>query len=405
MKGSSGSIFTIDHDGNLLEFLKDDLLFSRKPPHLLDMVDHHSREKAQLFLEEIRKGSGVIDWEINVEMDGVLAPIHFYGGCHKEEIMVICSSDPMDMDDLQNELTRINNEQTNQFREQMKTEIGLVRKIDEYQVSMDDLAKLNNELMDLQRVLSKKNIELSGLNEQKNRLIGIVSHDLRNPLQAIMTYSEFLLGSKGIDEKERVFAHRIKDSSNYMLSLVEDLLDVSKIESGKMVMNISKHDLVQVIQSVFEVNRTLAEKKGIELSLDRTNETLMLDMDQRKIEQVVNNLIGNAIKYSPAGSKVRISISKDDKGARVSISDEGPGVPMEERDKLFQPFIKGKAGMEKGKESHGLGLAIARSIIEGHRGSIWVESIEGMGATFKFTLPTVSPFPSIQASHPLTSSP
>lgn len=252
----------------------------------------------------------------------------------------------------------------------------------------DDLSRLNNELATAQRALAKSNAELDRLNIQKNELLGIAAHDLRNPLQVILTYSHFLLEeAAGLAAEHREFVRTIRSSSQFMLHLVDDLLDVARIEAGTLDLDLAPVDLGALVERNVALNRVLAEPKGTHIELRREGEIPEMVLDAPKTEQVLNNLIGNAVKFSPPGSTVEVRLARREEGVALSVRDQGAGIRPEELETLFRPFQKGRNRSTAGEKSTGLGLAIVKRIVEGHRGEIRVDSAPGEGTVFHVLLP------------------
>jgi signal transduction histidine kinase len=233
-------------------------------------------------------------------------------------------------------------------------------------------------------------MELEKLNEEKNRFLGIAAHDLRNPLNAIQMYSEFLLDEAvdALDSEQMEFVSIIHSSSQFMLKLVNDLLDVAKIESGKLQLELVKTDLSEFIERNVSVNTPMAARKKIRLIFRQDTAIPDVMIDPTKINQVLNNLITNAIKFSSPESTVEVALTMSGDDAIVSVKDQGQGIPAEEIDKLFKPFQRTSVRTTGGEDSTGLGLAIVRKIVVGHSGRVWVESKVGEGSTFYVALPT-----------------
>lgn len=294
---------------------------------------------------------------------------------------------PAEFERVYEAMSGINSELVNRVRELEGANRPSRRSADE--PLFEEFTRLNNELADAQRELAKKNAALAALNEQKNRLLGMAAHDLRNPLGVIMSYAKFLNHMAGakLDEKELQFVAQIEKSSQFMLRLLEDLLDVSQIESGQLNLALAPTDLVALVKGNVELNRVLAGAKDISIELEVPAALPPVDMDATKIEQVLNNLISNAVKYSHAGTTVRVSLESGAEEVRVSVRDQGQGIPAAELDKLFQAFSKTSVRSTAGEKSTGLGLAITRKIVEGHGGRIGVASRVGEGSTFSFALP------------------
>jgi len=244
-------------------------------------------------------------------------------------------------------------------------------------------------LRESQRQLLDRNTTLEALNEQKNRLLGMAAHDLRNPLGVILAYSDFLEteASAVLDPDQRDFVSTIKSTSEFMLNLINDLLDVSTIESGRLHLDLAQADLNELVRHNVSRNRVLAQQKHIELDFEDTEKLPPLTLDRGKIEQVLNNLIGNAVKYSHPDTRIAVRIARDETQVTVSVADQGQGIPEEDLPKLFKAFGKTSVQATAGEQSTGLGLAIVRKIVEGHGGIMSVQSCVGKGSTFSFTLP------------------
>jgi len=250
------------------------------------------------------------------------------------------------------------------------------------------ISNLSNELEKTQRELAKKNIELLEINEQKNKVLSTVAHDLRNPLNVIMGFSELLLYEPyNLNSEEIEFLNLIKKSANFMFSLVNELLDISKMELAKPDLNLELSDIVELVKENIHINKKLAEKKQINLFLHIDGDIPPIIVDKIKIDQILNNLISNAIKYSHENKKVYISIENSINSIKISVKDEGQGIPENELKGLFNPFHKTSVKSTAGEKSTGLGLAIAKKIVTEHKGRIWVESKVGEGSTFFVLLP------------------
>lgn len=251
-----------------------------------------------------------------------------------------------------------------------------------------DNAVNNTLLRDLILRYALSERSLIELNELKNRFLGIAAHDLRNPLTSIRGFSDLLLGEVvgTLNEEQREFMTLIREVSQDMLNLLNDLLDVSNIESGKLVLSPEMASLKGLCEERIHLNEVIAAEKGIQYHRD-LQDIPELRFDRTRIGQVVDNLLSNATKFSPKGSQVAIALTQDGDSVIFSVSDQGPGVPVEEQNRLFGEFQKGTARPTGGEKSTGLGLAIAKRIVETHGGKIWVESDPPKGATFRFSLP------------------
>ncbi len=250
--------------------------------------------------------------------------------------------------------------------------------------------KLEELVDEKTRELKHINEKLLALNQQKNLFLGIAAHDLRNPISTIHSMSELLidfnsaeLSKEGISMLELIYS-----SSEYMLKLVNDLLDLSVIEMGKMVLNKEKVEYVGLLMNTVILNKNFASRKNIEIIEDYKCEgEVNLFIDKNKIIQVVNNLLNNAIKFSDAGSSVVLQMECKDDEVITCVIDKGKGIPEEELSMLFKEFSKTSVKAKDKEKGVGLGLAIARKIVEAHGGSVRVESEYMVGSKFFFSIP------------------
>ncbi len=217
-----------------------------------------------------------------------------------------------------------------------------------------------------------------------------MSHELRTPLNAIIGFSDVLLtGSYGtLNEKQRDYLQDVLTSGQHLLSLINDILDLSKVEAGRMELEISTFSLPQALQSGVTIVRESASLHGITLSVSWDEGLETIRGDARKVRQVIFNLLANAVKFTPDGGNIEVRARALDGEARVSVRDTGAGIAPEEQGRLFEEFRQ--AASARGREGTGLGLSLAKKFVELHGGRIWVESVLGEGSTFTFTLPTGS---------------
>jgi signal transduction histidine kinase len=226
------------------------------------------------------------------------------------------------------------------------------------------------------------------MDQIKTRFLGIAAHDLRNPLISIRGFSGILLkGETGpLAPQQREFLSIIAQTSQEMLTLVNDLLDISVIESGRLELNLQPGSLKDLVERRISMARHAAELKRMVIS--RSLEDLPpVPYDQARMIQVLDNLISNAIKFSPAGSQIGVVLRADRDMAVCSVSDQGPGISEEDRTRIFGDFARLSNKPTGGETSTGLGLAIARKIVLAHAGTLGVESRPGQGSTFTFALP------------------
>ncbi|HOJ02661.1 MAG TPA: response regulator [Bacteroidota bacterium] len=252
-----------------------------------------------------------------------------------------------------------------------------------------ELELANKQLRLAQEELERSNEALLRLNEQKNMLLGMAAHDLRNPLYLIEGYSDFLMKHEEppLAEEHRTIVAAIQSSSAFMVQMINDLLDVHIIETGNFTLNIAEGDFLQELDRVVDMQRFVAGKKSIEITVSKPPSIEPFPFDAARLQQLMNNLLDNAIKFSFPGSVIEVAVTSDGEQLRFAVQDHGPGIPEKEIRKLFLPFSTTSVKPTGKEKSTGLGLAIAATIVEKHGGKIWVESTVDKGSRFSFQLP------------------
>ena len=232
--------------------------------------------------------------------------------------------------------------------------------------------------------------QLSKANAAKNRFLGMAAHDLRNPLASIRGLAEFLRdGVVGPLSPEQLdLIKTIHEASQGMLDLVNELLDVATIESGELKLSLESHNLTELIEKNIYLSNIEAAKKRTKIVFAAPGRAVLLPIDAGKINQVIANLLSNALKYSPAGSTITVELHRGKGTWAFSVKDQGPGIPENERDKLFKDFGRLSVKTTGGEKSTGLGLAICRKIVDAHRGTITAENLPKRGCEFRVTLPS-----------------
>jgi signal transduction histidine kinase len=259
-------------------------------------------------------------------------------------------------------------------------------------VPYEDFTRIYNDFANLQREVARQNAELKRLHAEMHRLLGMAAHDLRNPLNSIQLLADCLLESARdrLDPEEAVMIEEIEQASHTMRRLVEDLLDISKVENSGPNLVRAPTDLVSLIKANAALNHSLARRKRIQVVFETDHPCLVVNVDADRIRQVLNNLCCNAVAYSMPDTTVCMTLACDTSAVVVSVVDAGQGIPPEELPRLFQPFLRTSVQPTAGESSTGLGLAICKKIISAHGGQIWAESIPGRGSTFRFTLPRIA---------------
>jgi signal transduction histidine kinase len=238
------------------------------------------------------------------------------------------------------------------------------------------------------REIEEKSRELEVASKHKSQFLANMSHELRTPLNAILGYTELILDSVygETPDKMRGVLERIESNGRHLLGLINDVLDLSKIEAGQLILALGDYSLKNVVHTVFSAVEPLAKEKKLAFKVEVPPDLPTGHGDERRLTQVLLNLVGNAIKFTDNG-EVTIKASMADGSFSVAVRDTGPGISDADQTKLFQEFQQADNSVTKKKGGTGLGLAISKRIIEMHGGHIWVESSPGHGATFAFTLP------------------
>lgn len=250
---------------------------------------------------------------------------------------------------------------------------------------IDQLERTGKELYLKNQELERANKKLLELDKLKSSFLSMAAHELRSPLGIINGYVELVLerDAKSLGKKTKDDLTMALEGGRDLAGIIDDILDLSVIESGKLKLNLEPHDIVSEVKNTLEfMGKTMEEKKIMDRALFSADE-IMAVFDSKKIKEVLINLLGNAMKFTPPGGEITIGVEKGDNETVVTVSDTGCGIPADDLSMVFDEFYKGK-GCRKGS---GLGLSICRRLVEMHGGSIRVESKEGEGSRFCFTVP------------------
>jgi len=236
--------------------------------------------------------------------------------------------------------------------------------------------------------IEQKSRELQVASQHKSEFLANMSHELRTPLNAIIGYSELLEEEAGDLDGGRLVPdlQKIATAAKHQLSLINDILDLSKVEAGRMELDLSEFDLPHAIENALILVRERASRRGIRLGSTIDERLGVMRGDERKVKQVLLNLLSNALKFTPEGGRIGVRAGVQDGVAEVCVTDTGVGIAPEDQEAVFEEFRQvGTA--DKKVEGTGLGLALCRRFVELHGGRIWVKSQVGQGSTFTFTLP------------------
>jgi signal transduction histidine kinase len=244
-------------------------------------------------------------------------------------------------------------------------------------------AKVNRMSDQLERAYS----ELETASRHKSDFLATMSHELRTPLNAIIGFSEVLHEQMfgELNERQLSYVRDVLEAGKHLLSLINDVLDLAKIEAGRMELELSELAVPELLRGAVSMQSERAGRGGVELALSTEPEEITIVADARRVRQIVFNLLSNAVKFTPADGRVDVSARLDDGHVEIAVADTGPGIAPGELERIFEEFEQAADG--KQAEGTGLGLPLSRRLVELHGGRLWVESEVGRGSTFRFTLP------------------
>jgi len=252
----------------------------------------------------------------------------------------------------------------------------------------DELGALGANVNRMNDELRRLYTELEAASRHKSEFLANMSHELRTPLNAIIGFSQVLrdqmVGS--VNEKQAEYLDDIISSGNHLLSLINDVLDLSKVEAGQVELQVHPFSLREALERGVVMVRERATEEGVRVAFAADPEVDVVDGDERRIKQVIFNLLSNAVKFTPAGGEIDVSATRVNGEVRVSVADTGPGIAPEDQDRIFEEFQQSESGVGL-REGTGLGLALSKRFVELHGGRIWLESELGRGSTFTFALP------------------
>ncbi len=256
-----------------------------------------------------------------------------------------------------------------------------------------ELREVNGDLDKKVDELAQANLALFEMNRLKSDFLATMSHELRTPLNSIIGFSEVLSTNDGLTEKQKRYAANIQSSGKMLLSMINDILDLAKIESGKMEVRVEDFSIRDVCEGLATVARPIAEKKSIDLDLRLDEAIPLLRQDPGKLRQILYNLLSNAIKFTPSGGRITLSVQADGRFVVLAVKDTGIGIAEEDRERIFEKFRQavdnGQPGgiLTREHQGTGLGLSIVRELSKLLGGDVSLESQVGHGSTFTIRIP------------------
>jgi signal transduction histidine kinase len=253
----------------------------------------------------------------------------------------------------------------------------------------ESYATLEQRIAERTGELAQKSRELEAASRHKSEFLANMSHELRTPLNSVIGFSEVLRDRMfgDLNPKQTQYVEVILASGRHLLTLINDILDLSKIEAGRMELELATFDLPLAIQNALTLVSDRAARQGITLATSLDQRLGPLTADERKLKQILLNLLANAVKFTPEGGRVEVAASPSDGQVEISVTDTGIGIAEEDQGAIFEEFRQVGASENRPREGTGLGLPLAKRFVELHGGRIWVESKVGRGSTFTFTIP------------------
>jgi two-component system, OmpR family, sensor kinase len=345
-------------------------------------LERDSFKKGLDFIAEAKRSGAAFDYELSAPTAKGPLALHFAAAMSDGAITVVCERDRSKLYSALEDLADALAERLVREREQARSDALREKN------SLEAISELNNELVDMQRELARKNARLQELSALKDRFVGMAAHDLRSPLTAISMYTDFMQNSveELPVERRQEYLGIIKNSVDFMVGLIDSLLDIADMESGELRIERQKLNMALLARNYAERMQPLAEARGISLAFESA-ELGSFFADPIRIEQLLANLVGNGLKYVPRGGRVRLSLAKEGEGALIVVEDNGPGIAPEEQARLFGYFARGSVKSPHGEKSTGLGLAICKRIVEGHGGTITLTSEASVGTSVRVWLP------------------
>jgi signal transduction histidine kinase len=251
----------------------------------------------------------------------------------------------------------------------------------------DEIGSLAAKVNRMSDQLERAYRELETASRHKSDFLATMSHELRTPLNAIIGFSEVLHEQMfgELNERQLAYVNDVLEAGKHLLSLINDVLDLAKVEAGRMDLELAPVALPDILRSAVSMHSERADRGDIQLSLPTEPEDITITADERRLRQVVFNLVSNAVKFTPTDGRVEITARAENRHVEVAVADNGPGIAPEDLETIFEEFEQTATGKEA--EGTGLGLPLSRRLVELHGGRLWAESEPGHGSTFRFTLP------------------
>jgi signal transduction histidine kinase len=373
-----------DQSGKVMEVLCDDVHvtgLSVEGAVFPALATDSSMKVCFDMIQALRSEHAVYGWMVELQSDAGPISLHFAGVLRDEQLLLIASEEKGDVPGFSDELMQVTNEHASKLRLLMKNHVAAAAS----SVGYEEMMGLQNEISTLHRQLAAKSQRLKELSEERNLLLGMAAHDMRGPLWSVRQIAKQIMSDEAVPAEHQDVLGQIADACEYMNSIADCFLNFSSIESGKLALERQPASLAELAGRAVRMNAGAAALTEVAVFVDAQQDDPAL-VDADRIVQVIGNLITNAVAHSPTGSTVLCSVWRDGPEMCLSVADDGPGIPLDQRDEVFEVFQSG----DTKPASQGLGLAIADRLVKLHGGRIAVDCPSAGGTIFEIRLPAVS---------------
>lgn len=380
-----------DHSGIVKQWLHGGIEESHhenETTTFVRLLHESSQVKGLNFFSRLAGKEVITDWDLHFSVAEGVEVLRVAGCWSDQGALVLAGQGPATLKHLCNSIGNAHPQLAESCR-RIAAECPPEREsVDDTNV-YEQLMHVYNDFARMQRDFASQNAELVRLAEEKERLLNVAVHDLRSPLNAIslLASSVSQLATDRLSDHERSMLSRIVDSATEMGESINGLLDSARHRPGEPVIKLIDGDICQLVSNRAELLEALASRKNLTVRINAEHEIPSVPFDKTHFPHVIDNVLGNAIKYSPPGGEIEILLFQDDDYVVVDVCDRGPGLPGGEEHRIFRAFETGSATPTGGEASSGLGLAICDSIVTAHRGNIIARNRVGGGAIFRISLP------------------
>lgn len=386
-----GLALICDRNGVPQDWVRDDFGLTQpgdSPRTFIRLLDDSSHTKGLQFLSQLKGGEPVVNWELCFSVAGESRPLSVAGMELGNETLIMAAKSSAALRSFCRELAVSKTEQSTAYLDLLTAWDETESVVDDTEV-YNDFMRMYNDLTRLQRESARQNAKLQRVSSEKDRILDMAAHDLRNPLNVICLLADGLAHQVAgrLSEQEQTSLVKIKETALDMGRLINNILDTARSSPGLPELRLQTGDLAQLVRDRINLIQPLAITKNISLTLLCEEGLPKISCDLGRIQQVIDNLLGNAIKFSPRKTQVEVHLQMTPQGLVMAVCDQGPGIPEAELTTIFQPFVTGTARSTQGEPSNGLGLAICVSILEAHGAKIWAENAPQAGAAVKVLLP------------------